>query len=56
MAAFFVRLWREKSLGAGSAIIILIVIFVALFVSWSRKNGLHDRCIPGHEEGQREWR
>ena len=31
MAAFFVRLWREKSLGAGSAIIILIVIFVALF-------------------------
>ena len=31
MAAFFVRLWREKSLGAGSAIIILVVIFVALF-------------------------
>ena len=31
MAAFFARLWREKSLGAGSAIIILIVIFVALF-------------------------
>ena len=31
MADFLVRLWREKSLGAGSAIIILIVIFVALF-------------------------
>ena len=31
MAAFFVRLWREKSLGAGSAIVILIVILVAVF-------------------------
>ena len=30
-AAFFVRLWREKSLGAGSAIIILLVILVAVF-------------------------
>ena len=31
MAAFFVRLWREKSLGAGGGIVILIVILVALF-------------------------
>ena len=31
MAAFFVRLWREKSLGAGSAIVILIVTLVAVF-------------------------
>ena len=31
MAAFFVRLWREKPLGAGSAIVILIVILVAVF-------------------------
>ena len=31
MAAFFVRLWREKPLGAGSAIVILIVTLVAVF-------------------------
>ena len=31
MADFFVRLWREKPLGAGSAIVILIVILVAVF-------------------------
>ena len=31
MAAFFVRLWREKPLGGGSAIVILIVTLVAVF-------------------------
>ena len=31
MAAFLVRLWREKSLGAISGIIILILILVAIF-------------------------
>ena len=31
MAAFFVRLGREKPLGAGSAIVILIVTLVAVF-------------------------
>ena len=30
-ASFFVRLWREKSLGAVSGIIILLVILVAIF-------------------------
>ena len=31
MAAFFGRLWREKSLGAVSGIIILLIILVAIF-------------------------
>ena len=31
MAAFFVRLWREKSLGAGSGIVILVATPVAVF-------------------------
>ena len=31
MAAFFVRMWKEKSLGAISGIIILILILVAIF-------------------------